>query len=509
VIANLRPYSVYKDSGVPWLGQVPGHWLVRPLKRCASINRRTLAEDTVPEYAFRYVDIGTVGTGYLARQPEKMVFAESPSRARRVLRQGDTVVSTVRTYLKAVWCVNDNSGDLVASTGFAVLTPGKEVDPQYLSRTIQGSSFVDRVSAESVGVAYPAISETVLGRLEIAVPPALDEQSGIVHYLDYMDRRIRKYIRAKQRLIALLNEQKQAIIQHAVTRGLDPTVRLKPSGVPWLGDIPGHWDMLPLKRWVTTKITDGPHETPQWLDDGIPFISAEAMVDGRLEFSHRRGFISRELHEVYCKKCRPQRNDIFMCKSGATTGKVAIVETDDEFSVWSPLALIRVNPERVLPRLLFAVLHSPYVQRQVQDTWSYGTQPNLSMAALERIAVVLPPLAEQIELLVYLDQVTEMPSETIRRTQREIALLREYRTRLIADVVTGKLDVRAAAASLPDEPEEEPEPLDETSVDEADANEETTDGNERGHHNQSSETKPNGDMNLQARATTEIAVEDN
>jgi len=297
-------------------------------------------------------------------------------------------------------------------------------------------------------------------RMPVLVPPR-DEQAAIVRFLDHADRRIRRYIGAKQKLIKLLQEQKQAIIHRAVTRGLDPNVRLKPSGVEWLGDVPEHWEVLPLKRWVSTKITDGPHETPAWLDDGVPFLSAEAMVDGQFNFGRRRGFISRELHDVYCRKCRPQREDLFMCKSGATTGKVAIVETDDEFSVWSPLALIRVKPSRVLPRMLLAVLQSRYVQRQVQDTWSYGTQPNLSMGAMERLLVALPPRAEQADLLAHIDGQTSLPVAAIDRARREIELLREFRTRLIADVVTGKLDVREAAARLPEDGEE-PESLDVT-----------------------------------------------
>ena len=142
-----------------------------------------------------------------------------------------------------------------------------------------------------------------------------------------------------------------------------------------------------------------------------------------------------------------------MCKSGATTGKVAIVETADEFSVWSPLALIRVESHKVLARLLFAVLQAGYVQRQVQDTWSYGTQPNLAMQAMERLVVVLPALDEQQKVLAHLDRATKKPCEAIDHAQRRIALLREHRTRLIADVVTGKLDVRDAAARLPDEVE--------------------------------------------------------
>ena len=457
--ADLKPYPAMKDSGVPWLGEVPTYWEVRRLKSWLDVNEFVLSEDTDPEYTFEYLDIGSVATGRLTAKPERIRFGNSPSRARRVVRPGDTIVSTVRTYLKAVWHAEHPGDDLVASTGFAVLTPPRGAFPRFVSYFCQSDPFINRVTAEAVGIAYPAIAETRLGTFEVCIPP-YPEQAAIVRFLDHADRRIRRYIRAKQQLIALLEEQKQAIIHRAVTRGLDPNVRLKPSGVECLGDIPEHWKTLPLKRWVSTKITDGPHETPALLADGIPFLSAESMVGGCLDFSRRRGFISREQHEVYCRKCRPRRDDIFMCKSGATTGKVAIVETADEFSVWSPLALIRVESHKVLARLLFAVLQTRYVQRQVQDTWSYGTQPNLAMRVMERLVVVLPPLDEQQKVLAHLDRATKKPSEAIGRAQREIVLLREYRTRLIADVVTGKLDVREAAARLPDEVEEL-DPLDE------------------------------------------------
>ena len=453
--AASHPYPAYRPSGVPWLGDVPEHWGLVRLKHAVQINPEVLSEDTDPEYLFDYMDINSVSTGYISTPPVRQVFGNAPSRARRVMRTGDTAISTVRTYLKASYHLQRDWPDLIASTGFAVLRPPVRIVPALLGHIVQSDAFVPQVVANSVGVAYPAISETKLGTLFLVLPP-LPEQAAIVRYLDYVDRRIRRYVTAKRKLIALLEEEKQAVINRAVTRGLDPNVHLRPSGIEWLGDVPAHWEILPLKRWVSTKITDGPHETPALLDNGIPFMSAESMVGGRLDFSRRRGFISREQHEVYCRKCRPQRDDIFMCKSGATTGKIAIVETTDEFSVWSPLALIRVDPQRVLTHLLFAALQARYVQQQVQDTWSYGTQPNLSMGAMERLVVVLPPIDEQREVHAHLDRATRSLSEPVDRAQRAITLLQEYRTRLIADVVTGKLDVREAAAQLPDEALDEP-----------------------------------------------------
>jgi type I restriction enzyme S subunit len=446
-----------RDSGVPWLGEVPEHWEVRRLKNV--LRERDARSATGTEQLLRVSQY----TGVTERLRADGL-AEPDSRAESLVgykraEPGELVVNIMLAWNGSMG-VSPFAG--IASPAYCVYRFDPGTEPWYFHHLLRSPAYKARIKAVSTGVVESRLRLYTddLYRLEALSPP-LPEQAAIVRFLDHADRRIRRYIRAKQKLIKLLEEQKQAIIHRAVTRGLDPNVRLKPSGVEWLGDVPEHWEVLPLKRWVSTEITDGPHETPQWLDDGVPFVSAEAMVGGRLDFSRRRGFISRELHEAYCRKCRPQRDDIFMCKSGATTGKLAIVETDDEFSIWSPLALIRVSPERVSSRLLFAVLQSSYVQRQVQGTWSYGTQPNLSMAAMERVVVVLPPLKEQIDLLAYLDQMTKTPSKAIDRAQREIDLLREYRTRLIADVVTGKLDVREAAARLPDEAQDL-EPLDDT-----------------------------------------------
>ena len=245
--AILRPYSVYRPSGLPWLGHVPAHWEVRRLKNWVGINEAVLPETTEADFEFSYLEIGAVGTGLLVSQPARIRFASAPSRARRIVRTGDTIVSTVRTYLKATWCAEEVSGPLICSTGFAVLSPRASTSHKFLSYLTQSNALTDPVTAESVGTAYPAIAESRLGSFHVPVPP-LPEQRAIVRYLDYVERRIRRYVSAKRKLIALLEEEKQAIVNRAVTRGLDPNVRLKPSGVDSIGDVPEHWDVGPVKR---------------------------------------------------------------------------------------------------------------------------------------------------------------------------------------------------------------------------------------------------------------------
>lgn len=210
-----------KPSDIEWLGEVPEHWEIKPLKRWVRVNTGTLGEKTDPDFEFRYVDIGSVKTGRLAKELERMRFEVAPSRARRVLHRGDTIISTVRTYLKAIWYVNEDADALIASTGFAVLTPGSNVEPEYLGYVIQSSAFVNRVSANSIGVAYPAIAETVLSRFPVAMSPTVTEQQAIVAHIQSESAPLDKAIEQAMTEIKLIREYRDRLIADVVTGQID------------------------------------------------------------------------------------------------------------------------------------------------------------------------------------------------------------------------------------------------------------------------------------------------
>lgn len=227
-------------------------------------------------------------------------------------------------------------------------------------------------------------------------------------------------------------------------RGIDgkPYKAYKPSGVDWLGDVPEHWEVKPIKRIVSTPVTDGPHETPEILDEGMPFVSAEAASEGRINFSKIRGYISLEDHNRFCKKYKPQRNDIYIIKSGATTGRIAMVETDIEFSIWSPLAAIRCHSDQSNAKFVFYYFQSKEFQTTIQLSWSFGTQQNIGMGVIQNIFVPVPPLSEQQAIAAYLDRETSKLDALIGKVETAMERLREYRTALISAAVTGKIDVR-------------------------------------------------------------------
>ncbi|PLY13890.1 MAG: restriction endonuclease subunit S [Sedimenticola sp.] len=221
VTRGLDPNVKLKPSGVEWIGDIPEHWEVAPLKHLASINARVLPESTDQNYTFKYFDISSVGTGCLSGEPETLRFGQAPSRARRILKRGDTILSTVRTYLKAVYYVSDEVEDWIASTGFAALTPKKAIHPPFLGLVIQSDNFINRVIRESIGVAYPAIAETKLGTLHLAYPESIEEQQAILEHIADSSKAIDQAIIRAQREIELMREYRTRLISDVVTGQVD------------------------------------------------------------------------------------------------------------------------------------------------------------------------------------------------------------------------------------------------------------------------------------------------
>ncbi|WP_161808586.1 restriction endonuclease subunit S [Cylindrospermopsis sp. CR12] len=270
----------------------------------------------------------------------------------------------------------------------------------------------------------------------------LIQQQAIAQFLDRETVKIDTLIAKKERLIELLKEKRTALISHAVTKGLNPDAPMKDSGIEWLGEIPEHWEIMPIKFALAIPITDGPHETPELHDEGIPFISAESIKNDRIDFDKKRGFISPEEHKRFSRKYKPQYGDVYMVKSGATTGNVARVETEEEFNIWSPLAVLRPDTHITTTNFLFYAMKSKPFFYSVELSWSFGTQQNIGMGVISNIRIVIPPLTEQQAIAQFLDRETAKIDTLVTKTRISIDKLKEYRTSLISAAVTGKIDIR-------------------------------------------------------------------
>lgn len=221
ITTGLDPGGSETSIALPSLRQIPQHWSAKPLKRWASINARSLPENTDVSFTFTYLDISCVGRGRLVSEPERMTFGRAPSRARRIVQQGDTIFSTVRTYLRATLFVPKARDDLIASTGFAVLSPGPDIEPEFLALACQSKRFVDEVTRHAVGVAYPAIAETRLAALKLVAPPSREEQRAILEHIASATAGLDAAAAHIEREVLALTELRERLIADAVTGALD------------------------------------------------------------------------------------------------------------------------------------------------------------------------------------------------------------------------------------------------------------------------------------------------
>ena len=244
---TIKKYDKYKDSGIEWIGEIPQEWNLYKLKHISNCNQEVLSEDTDSNQIINYIEIGSVTNEKGITDYQTLTFENAPSRARRIVKNGDTIISTVRTYLKAIAYIDDKYDKFICSTGFAVFDPNEKVLPKFLFYALQSEWFVSTVEANSVGISYPAINTTNLINYKIVLPP-IKEQEEIMHYLDKKCGEIDGVIETEKSVIEKLKEYKQSIITEAVTKGLDKSTPLKDSGIEWIGKIPQHWEIGKIKH---------------------------------------------------------------------------------------------------------------------------------------------------------------------------------------------------------------------------------------------------------------------
>lgn len=309
---------------------------------------------------------------------------------------------------------------------------------EYYNHVFKTMDFLRVIDDFSYGMRH-SYNISQFGQLRLPVPQRYI-QDRIVKELNTLEVKINQLINNQQQQIEKLKEYKQSLISEVVTKGLNSNVEFIDSGNEWLEKIPSTWNVTKLLNILEQKVTDGPHESLTLHDEGIPFISAEAIKNDKIDFNLRRGNISKDDYEICCKKYIPKINDIYMVKSGATTGNLAIVETDEIFTIWSPLAVIRAKSSYNY-KYLFYFLKSDNFQKQVQLNWSYGTQQNLSMRVLEKLSIAIPPYKEQVDMVELLDNKTSKIDKLIVIKNKKLRELNDYKKSLIYEYVTGKKEL--------------------------------------------------------------------
>lgn len=462
---KLPAHALYKPSGVEWLGDVPEHWEV---KRAATLGRfsssgidKKWVDGETPVQMFNYLDVYRSETKALRYSEELMWTTAEPERIREhAVRTGDILVtpsSETEDDIGHAAHVVEPPPNIVYSYHLVRFRVSAACDSRYLVYSINAPSVRSYFESVCSGTTRMVLVRDDMRNARFALPP-LAEQRSIAAFLDRETGRVDRLVATQREMIERLKEKRTALISRTVTRGLPPAAAraaaraaglpanppLKPSGVASLGDIPKHWEAVALKHLVSIPIIDGPHETPLKQDSGTPFVSAESVAKGSIDFEKIWGYISEEDHKRYSRRYKPRRGDVLLIKLGATTGTAAIVETDADFNVWVPLAAIRLK-SKLEPRLLLHILRSRNLQDAYQLYWTFGTQQTLGLNTISELRIPVPPLPEQAAIAAYLDEETAKLDALVGKVEEAVERLQEYRTALITAAVTGKIDVRKAA----------------------------------------------------------------
>jgi len=446
-----------KNSDAEWLGQVPEHWKVLPNRALFD----EVKDRNCPEEEMLSVTIksGVIRQAALLENSSKKDSSNLDKCKYKLVQPGDVAYNKMRAWQGALG-VSEYRG--IISPAYVVQRPRKDCFPKYFHNLFRTPAFAKEAERWSYGITSDMWSlRPEHFKLIYSCLPPPDEQAAIVRYLGYVDRRVRRLVRAKQKLIKLVEEQKQAIINRAVTRGLEPNVRLKPSGVEWLGDVPEHWEVCALRfkyDQCLGKMLDAKRITGK---DSLPYLRNTDVQWDRINVVNLP-VMDIPITEYPRYTVRP--DDLLVCEGGEV-GRAAIWRGELDICGFQK-ALHRLRPfhkNRQFPRFMYFVLNAASKSKAFSDG-HVSTISHLTGDKLRAHRFAFPPFSEQMDIVKYVDRKSAEIERTICRARSECGHLAEYSARLIADVVTGKLDVQGAVKSLPSEPDDH-ESMDELDLD--------------------------------------------
>ena len=425
-----------KDSGIEWIGEIPEGWEIIPVKYLAKYNYATLAESCSPDFEFSYIDIGSVTYTDGITNYQNFKFKDAPSRARRIVHSGDILVSTVRTYLRAVACVNEHRLPQIASTGFLVLQADtSKIHPHFLMYSVLSDNFICKVEANSVGISYPAINASQIVHFKLPIPQ-LSEQFLLVTYLDRQCSEIDALLSKTLSSIEDYKKLKQAVITQAITKGVRGNREMKDSGVEWIGEIPKEWVCEKIK--YATSISRGlfnhrPRNDERYYNGKYPFIQTGDVANAT---KHIVSY-SQTLNELGKSVSKEFPKGTLTMTIAANVGDVAILNFDAYF----PDSVVGFIPNKNIRTLYLFYVFSA-MKDEFTRTAIKSTQLNLN---IDRVKETFIPVTlnvnEQCEIENYLESKCAEIDKLIAKKEQLIKELESYKKSLIYEIVTGKREV--------------------------------------------------------------------
>lgn len=442
-LRRFRPYPAYKDSGVEWLGEVPAHWEMQRLKAMASVQLSNVDKKSLegqePVRLCNYTDV--YYHDRITSDLEFMAATATPEQVSRFsLREGDVLItkdSESWTDIAVPAVVAEDLPGVLCGYHLAHIRPKRACHGPFLARSFSaiGPRYQFEVAAN--GITRFGLTGDAIGTAVFAVPPE-SEQRAIAAYLDWETARIDALVAKKERLIELLREQRIGLITRAVTKGLDPDVPMKDSGVEWLGEIPAHWEVKALSRTLL-RITYGFTNPMPVADAGPYMLTALEIGDGEILYGSARRTTEEAFDRLLTDKSRPRAGDLLITKDG-TLGRVAVAGRE-RMCINQSVALLRFDPAVDVGFMQHSFRAAPYQERMTFEAGGTAIK-HIYITRLARMSIALPAKEEQRAIAAFLDRETARIDALIAKVRDAIDRLKELRTALISAAVTGKIDVR-------------------------------------------------------------------
>lgn len=439
-------YPKYKSSGVAWLGDVPASWSVTALKRVVSPDRQITygivqAGPHIPNGVpyIRPADMSAEGGIEVPDAILRTSDEIANDYSRSTIRTGDLVFSIGPSFGKVMvtppWLDGAN-----LTQGTARIAVNRDHHAKYIFWTLRAPVSVAQWDSSVGGATFRALNLGPLSITTILTPP-LPEQTAIAEFLDRETAKIDALVAEQRRLMDLLKEKRQAVISHAVTKGLNPNAPMKPSGIEWLGDVPAGWATGQL-RYLTELIVDGTHHSPQSLPNGdYLYITAKNIKEHGFDLTEIT-YVTEFQHREIFTRCPVRKGDVLYIKDGATAGVAMVNPLVEEFSLLSSVALIRTMQSKLIPEFIAYQLNASQFKNPALNGLVGGAMTRFTLELISRFVVSVPPIEEQRTIVARLDLETTKFDTLTAEAQRAIDLLQERRTALISAAVTGQIDVR-------------------------------------------------------------------
>ena len=444
----MKKYDSYKDSGIEWIGDIPKHWDESKIKYLSKepnslfIDGDWIESKVIIEEGIRYITTGNIKVGYYSEQGTGFISEETFDELNCTeVFEGDLVISRLNNPIGRACIIPNLNNRIVTSVDNVIFRPDSNVNKFYLLYLFSSKEYFEITDLISRGATMQRISRGLYGNIKIPLP-SIEEQTAIANYLNHKTTQIDTLIAKKEQFISLLHEERTAVINQAVTKGLDPKVQMKDSGIEWLGEIPDHWEVKKLK--YVGNCQNGISEGAEFFGTGHPFVSYSDVYKN--DVLPKNVFGLANSNEKHQENYSVEESDVFFTRTSETVEEIGIASICNhriEKAVFAGF-LIRFRPNK---DLIIKEFSKYYFRCFIPRTFfvkemNLVTRASLSQELLKRLPTLLPSINEQQRIATFLDKKTSEIDIVIFKSKQEIELLKEYKTALISEVVTGKVDVR-------------------------------------------------------------------